>query len=73
MYYFNSIIDFLLSIYDSNESIGFVSGFFIEVPDELRLFSIKKRFLEKKRIQSVCRLEYKFVSTTSRWMKTQSI
>jgi hypothetical protein len=36
---------FLLSIYDSNESIAFEHGkfkFLLEVPDELRLFSENK-------------------------------
>jgi hypothetical protein len=41
---------FLLSIYDGNESIGFVHGksiFFIEVLDELRLFNDKKVIVKK--------------------------
>jgi hypothetical protein len=44
---------FLLSIYDSNESIDFVHGkskFFIEVLDELELFIDKKVFFDEKKI-----------------------
>jgi hypothetical protein len=53
----------LLSIYDSNESIGFLHGksfFFIEVLDELELFIDKKVIFDEK-IPSVCRLSANFV------------
>jgi hypothetical protein len=51
---------FLLSIYDSNESIDFVHGkskFFIEILDELELFIDKKNF----RRSAVRRLSTNFV------------
>jgi hypothetical protein len=58
-----SVLVFLLSINDSNESIDFVHGkskFFIEVLDELELFIDKKVIFDEKKI-SVCRLSANFL------------
>jgi hypothetical protein len=59
---------FLLSTYDSDESIGFVHGkyfFFIQVLDELRLFIDKKVILGEKNFRrSAARPECKFVITS---------
>jgi hypothetical protein len=53
------MLKFLLSIYDSSESIGFVNGksiFFIEILNESTFRQIESTF---------CRPESKFVSITS--------
>jgi hypothetical protein len=54
---------FLLSIYDSNESIDFVHNpkTFIEVLVELELFIDKKVILDEKKFPSVRRLSANFV------------
>jgi hypothetical protein len=57
-------IRFLLSMCDSNESIDFVQGkskFFIEVLNELELFTDKKVIFDEKKKFRVRRLSTNFV------------
>jgi hypothetical protein len=50
-------VKFLLSIYDSNESMHGKSIFFIEVLDELRLFIDKKVIFSEKKFRWVAPFE----------------